>query len=192
LTTRPTSELPSSAELNALRARDAWDMERLWKGRSMYENDPSVVASSSAPAIENPRSSGSYPASKDPVMTSIYGSSHTSYVVHPLYQGVPTPYTNGYYAVQPGSAPAVYASPPTHGFQYQGFYVPVATPSYVPSPDALSSSSANRVPSSNPLPAPPRESWYTPSPLPPIQTLSDPNARSSDYWAKYASIQNTQ
>jgi len=32
---RPTSELTPAAEMNALRAREVWEMDRLWKGRSV-------------------------------------------------------------------------------------------------------------------------------------------------------------
>ncbi|KAE9400535.1 hypothetical protein BT96DRAFT_992850 [Gymnopus androsaceus JB14] len=48
---RPTSEVPSAADLNALRAREAWDMERLYKGRSMYGMDANVETMAPAPPV---------------------------------------------------------------------------------------------------------------------------------------------
>jgi hypothetical protein len=44
--TCPTSEL---AELNALRAREAWDMDRLWKGKSMYHPEPELKGTITTP-----------------------------------------------------------------------------------------------------------------------------------------------
>ena len=192
-TTRPVSELPSSAELSALRARDAWELERLWKGRSLYHAEATGIVASPLlpPAPETIRAST---GSNDPGMANPYGSSHTSYVVHPAHHLAP--YTNVYHSMPLAAAPTfVYGSaPPHHPMHYQPLYAPavLSPPSHLSADvSALSSSSSSaRGSRSNPLPAPPRESSYVPTPIAPIHPHADPNARSPDHWAsKYTSVQ---
>ncbi|KAI0308298.1 hypothetical protein B0F90DRAFT_153421 [Multifurca ochricompacta] len=65
---RPTSELTSAAEMNALRAREVWEMDRLWKG--------DVGSTTSVNALG-------------------HGSAHTSYK---LQQGFPFPAASGVYS----------------------------------------------------------------------------------------------
>ncbi|KAL1749008.1 hypothetical protein HDZ31DRAFT_28618 [Schizophyllum fasciatum] len=85
---RPTSEMPAAEDLNAVRAREAWEMERLFKAKSMTTSDEYHARriSSEAPSTPPPR-----PISKDlDAMIAhgdtivAHGSSHTSFVVQPL------------------------------------------------------------------------------------------------------------
>ncbi|TFY72416.1 hypothetical protein EVG20_g594 [Dentipellis fragilis] len=82
---RPTSEMPSAADLNAFRARDAWEMDRLWKGRSMaYGLD--------GPQVVYTQSIGSNPSVGDVRRSSTvgpggHGSSHTSYKLQTPFHG---------------------------------------------------------------------------------------------------------
>lgn len=47
VSSRPTSEVPSAQMMNDLRAKEAWEMDRIWKGRSMSINQEgsNVIAS---------------------------------------------------------------------------------------------------------------------------------------------------
>ncbi|KAF9015576.1 hypothetical protein BDQ17DRAFT_1341304 [Cyathus striatus] len=164
---RPTSELPSAADMNAMRAKEAWEMERLWKARSMHGMDPNGNPSSFIPP------SGSSVNSDNATSTgAVYGSSHTAFVVQGPFQGHP-PY---FYHSIPGPSPHMYPSPSSvpsiHG----------STSSYDPIKDK-----ADPWPPSthNPLPEPPRESPYTPAILPSIQR---PNGRSAEHWTTYNGV----
>ena len=191
LSARPISELPSSAELNALRARDVWDMDRLLKGRSMYETEPPEIS----PPEHTRESTGSYTASKnreDSTMPTTHGSSHTSFVVQTSYHGQSSSYPNIYHSMPVAPPPIIYSPPqvlhqfpPHHG--YHNAHPPFPSSFYLPSSDMSAVSSSPRPSLSNPLPAPPRESSYKLSPLP--ASPLDPNrGRSSDYWTQLASV----
>jgi len=174
---RPTSELPSAAELNALRARDAWDMERLWKGRSMYEAEPQEIPSSPMPvrmSVEYSGSGNRY----DPTQAS-HGSSHTSVVVPTPFHGHPS-YPNIYHSMPVAPPPIIY-SPAHHVPQ-----IYTNSPPSFPVPDVPLTTSFSRPPVANPLPEPPRESSYEPSPLPP--PLNRGGGHAADYWTKYTSV----
>ncbi|KAG1825720.1 uncharacterized protein BJ212DRAFT_1215344, partial [Suillus subaureus] len=95
---RPTSELPSAADINALRAREAWEMDRLWKGRSMNHQESNVIASPSS--RDSPQVNGEFR-----VDASGHGSSHTSYLVQPL-QAHPMP-ASVFYANMPSAPPPI-------------------------------------------------------------------------------------
>jgi hypothetical protein len=185
--TRPTSELPSTAELNALRAREAWDMDRLWKGKSMYYGEPEHNRSISPQAREprGPMPNVNTDLSRDngTVRSSGHGSSHTSFMVQPFGQAP----ANMFYSNMPSAPPpTVYSStatqpyPPSVPYDYSYRSLP---PSFAfPPQDPLPEISTRP----NPLPPPPRESSYQPSPLPP---LSDRSVRSSsDHWTKHPGI----
>ncbi|KAF7339265.1 Apolipoprotein n-acyltransferase [Mycena sanguinolenta] len=47
---RPTSEVPTAADMNQMKAREAWDMDRLWKARSMSGMEANGVAAAPGPA----------------------------------------------------------------------------------------------------------------------------------------------
>lgn len=182
LSARPTSQLASAAEMNALRAKEAWDMERLWKARSMNGHESNGYAAMTIPSNNNT------PAMEDldeiDSQDATHGSSHTAFVVqtpfqsqHSIYHSMPT-----------APPPIIYSSPSSntsmhqpltysHNHSYQKLY-----------PDSISSDQKSLPPSvrpllANPLPAPPRESNYEPAPLP-----SPSNGRSTDYWTKYAGV----
>ncbi|KAF5385455.1 hypothetical protein D9757_005426 [Collybiopsis confluens] len=167
--TRPTSEVPSAADLNALRAREAWEMERLYKGRSMYgieQNDQTVVP---VPAV---------PATTSKHDVAIHGSSHTSFVMQNFgSQG--SSMTQIYHSIP--------AQPPTTSLP-----APSASRTVTASTSPLTASASDilSLPRlSNPLPEPPRET-LTPTRI--SQTFSDSNTakngRPSEYWTSYAEV----
>ncbi|KAG6911591.1 hypothetical protein DXG01_011894 [Tephrocybe rancida] len=174
LSARPTSQLPSADEMNAMRAKEAWDMERLWKARSMqgdemnrYTTMPTIPSNNNTPLMES---------ISPPDPSSLYGSSHTAFVVqtpfhtqHSIYHSMPT-----------APPPIIYSSPsiPTVAHQVPPpKQRPQRTRIYAESvaSDQRSYISAR---THNPLPEVPREATY--------EIPSD--ARSSDYWTKYAGL----
>ena len=184
---RPTSELHSAADWSSVRAKDAWELERLWKASSMtYGPDGNPVISAPATIGSDSRPStfigtelqrvGSIPSvaavaemqkpSSAPPMSPPYGSSHTYVVVQTPYQ-----MTQGHPPYNP------YMSPPPHHAMSpaQQFYrhAPYSSPdplahNPLPSPPRLSAYQPSPPPMAlvNPLPDPPRLSSYTPAPLP--------------------------
>ncbi|KAI1789762.1 hypothetical protein LXA43DRAFT_548674 [Ganoderma leucocontextum] len=169
---RPTSELHSAADWSSVRAKDAWEMERLWKARSMaYGPDgmpvvsaPATIGSDSRPStfisteLQRVSSIPSVTAVAEMQRASVapasqsFGSSHTYMVVQAPYQGSQG---HGHPPYNP------YASPPPQNHAMspaQQFY---KHPTYASPPL-----------SHNPLPSPPRLSTYQPSPLP--MSLSNP------------------
>ncbi|TBU39088.1 hypothetical protein BD309DRAFT_1083644 [Dichomitus squalens] len=185
---RPTSELHSAADWSSVRAKDAWEMERLWKARSMaYGPDgipivstPATIGSDSRPStfisteLQRVTSIPSVaavaemqkPSSAPPIAQS-YGSSHTYMVVQTPYQ------------VAQGHPPySPYTSPPPQNLAMspaQQFYrhAPYSSPeplshNPLPNPPRLSAYQPSPVSMTlaNPLPDPPRLSSYTPAPLP--------------------------
>jgi hypothetical protein len=194
---RPTSEVPSSAELNALRAREAWEMDRLHKGKSMHFG---VEPSSSAPVKVSmgPSNDAHGTLARDnSARSASHGSSHTSFLVAPPFQSQPL-YPE---AVPP--PPIIYSSsqqtslfnPSPHSLQHSSepphirHFHSSSMPSSFSSADITHTNS--RRPLANPLPPPPRESPYSPSPLPPV--LSDMNTGLvAEYWTKYAGMTATR
>ncbi|KAH8835847.1 hypothetical protein DL96DRAFT_1575813 [Flagelloscypha sp. PMI_526] len=71
LTNRPTSEMFPTAELNDLRAKEAWDLERLYKGRSMYGEEMRQQVASPPPPPVPAKDSG----------RQSHGSAHTSFML---------------------------------------------------------------------------------------------------------------
>ncbi|KIM88584.1 hypothetical protein PILCRDRAFT_813547 [Piloderma croceum F 1598] len=190
---RPTSELAPAAELNALRAREAWDMDRLWKGKSMYYPEPELKGTITAPPqAREPKgatSSVSAELTRDngTVRSSGHGSSHTSFMVQPFQGHAPA---NMYYSNMPSAPPPTIYSPTTLQqapfpssvpYEYPQSYRPF--PSFsLPPQEPLPEVSTR----SNPLPPPPRESSYQPSPLSP---LSDSSGRSNaDHWIRHPGV----
>lgn len=203
-TTRPTSELPSAAEMNAMRATEAWEMERLWKARSMYAPELNgAMGASYSPAAPNSTSSTSGDAT---TQGAVYGSTHTAFVVQSPFQGQ----ASRIYHSMPNAPPPVIYSPPGFGIYASpdpGIY---SSPASIPSlrdsvyePYERTQTHRSQVHSSaspldhtvppsllqptlhnNPLPEPPRESSYAPAPL---STLKS-SGHSADYWTKYTGI----
>ncbi|RDB28938.1 hypothetical protein Hypma_015739 [Hypsizygus marmoreus] len=177
ISTRPTSQLPSAAEMNAMRAKEAWEMERLWKARSMQGNESNGYAS--IPSGSTPLMgviNGTGPQS------AMQGSSHTAFVVqtpfqsqHSIYHSMPT-----------APPPIIYASPASIPSMSQQLTSPHTHPHQHFRSDSLSDQksflSSIRSPLANPLPDPPRASSYE---LPP---LLDSNRRSTDYWTTYTGV----
>ncbi|KAF9076068.1 hypothetical protein BDP27DRAFT_1313850 [Rhodocollybia butyracea] len=208
-TTRPTSEVPPAADLTALRAREAWDMERLHKGRSMYGNDQNgetvaLVAAPTAVPVSSSLPKGPIgPTTTNKSNGALHGSSHTSFVVQNFgNQGA----THIYHSMPTQPPPIIYGSTslPTGHTVSNVSLPPRASSTSVVSPPPLSSSPRtsslinsassdfliNRTP--NPLPEPPRET-HTPPRI--SQTFSDTNTaktgRPAEYWTTYAAAEVT-
>ncbi|KAK0466419.1 uncharacterized protein EV420DRAFT_1475132 [Desarmillaria tabescens] len=171
---RPTSEVPPTADLNAMKSKEAWEMERLFKARSMYGLEREASSSAPAPAPA-PTSNGNDVNGKS------HGSSHTSYTVQNAFQNHHQPPHSHIYHSMPTSPPAiVYSS----GSQTQS--LPQNLNHINTSPSFNQSPYTDFLPPSrpNPLPEPPRESPYRPAPL---DALLDSTA-ASEYWTKYAGV----
>lgn len=181
---RPTSELPSAADMNAMRAKESWDMERLWKARSMYGLEPNAPTTNFIPGP------GSTSSTSDdaPIQGAVHGSSHTAYMVQ-------TPFQSGrgtqiYHSMPTGPPPIIYSSPasipsiPDSISSYEPY-----EHAYRPYPsttvDYRSPPSMPRPPLNNPLPEPPRESPYDPATL---TSTRGGKKQSNDYWTKYNGI----
>ncbi|KAF8224241.1 hypothetical protein L208DRAFT_495016 [Tricholoma matsutake] len=150
---RPTSELPSAAEMNALRAKEAWDLERLWKARSVYGNESHEFSASTVPLTVKDEKGA---------QAAIHGSSHTAFVVQNPFQTQPS---HIYHSMPTTPPPILYPSfipsssqpsSSSHGqsskYLLQNFAPKTASP-------------ASRPPLTNPLPEPPRASSYEPAQL---------------------------
>ncbi|OAX44442.1 hypothetical protein K503DRAFT_765059 [Rhizopogon vinicolor AM-OR11-026] len=181
--TRPTSEMTSTADINALRAREAWEMDRLWKGRSMYHAHPEANVIASPSSTRNSR----HVNAEFIVDASGHGSSHTSYLVQPL-QAHPMP-ASVFYANMPSAPPPIiYTATSPYGQAPQGGHQPsyrsLPNSFTFPSTENPSGDSTTRP---NPLPRPPRQSTYQPAHLP---VLSDRGSGPvSEYWTnKYPPV----
>ncbi|KAG6866067.1 hypothetical protein C0991_009164 [Blastosporella zonata] len=177
LSARPTSQLPSADEINALRAKEAWDMERLWKARSMegdefnrYSTMPTI------PSISSNHNTPLMGSLSPPGPPSLYGTSHTAFVVKTPFQ---TQHSI-YHSMPAAPPPIVYASPPhipavVHQLPHN--HRPPRTRIYA---DSVSSDQKSYMSAltHNPLPELPRESPY--------EIPAD--ARNSEYWTKYAGL----
>ncbi|KIP12547.1 hypothetical protein PHLGIDRAFT_124072 [Phlebiopsis gigantea 11061_1 CR5-6] len=185
--TRPSSEFQSVADINALKAKDAWEIERLWKGRSMiHAPDGSTangnrhhISSDSRPSTimsHDLHRASTIPSVGGETAVSTYGSDHTIYRMHSPYQGTQHAAT---YPQLSGSPPS---ERPTNGVvQHAARYVQsVELPTLPP----IGSS----PPRTNPLPEPPRLSSYQPSPLPPSLAGSGDGPGSPEYWNRYAGV----
>ncbi|EIW86903.1 hypothetical protein CONPUDRAFT_79107 [Coniophora puteana RWD-64-598 SS2] len=199
---RPTSELPPASELNAFRAREHWEMDRLWKGRSMYQGQPETTVIASPQSVVGAQLTNGDARNHHASITA-HGSNHTAYVVQPLQaHAIPA---NMFYANMPSAPPPIiYAatSPPgqlpqQHYQQQQqqhasrpeftslpsSFVFPSKdTAAAAASPTTTSGGTSGSPPPRNPLPPPPRESNYQAAPLP------DYSGSASEYWTKHASV----
>ncbi|THH18565.1 hypothetical protein EW146_g2449 [Bondarzewia mesenterica] len=191
---RPTSEVPSVADLNAVRAREVWEMDRLFKGRSMAYGleGPQLVY---AQSIGGERSSASVNGELQRASTlsgGAYGSSHTSFKLQSPFHG-PQSSSQPYTTIAIPPPPIIYDSVPQTSSSSSYIY-PNGIRSYpdismIPSISSPESSPPRRA-FTNPLPEPPRQSPYRAPPLP--ASLSDPDAESSaEFWSKYAGVAAT-
>ncbi|KAF5384845.1 hypothetical protein D9615_001350 [Tricholomella constricta] len=173
LSARPTSQLFSADEMNSIKAKEAWDMERLWKARSMQGDE--LNRFTTIPSNHNTPLIGSI--SDTSSQSAIYGSSHTAFVVqtpfqsqHSIYHSMPAAPPPIIYS-SPSSIPTIaHQLPPTHRQSHSRLYADSIAS------DQASYTSSSRTP--NPLPDPPRESSYE---IP-------AGSRNSEYWTKYAGV----
>lgn len=190
--TRPSSEFQSIADLNTLKAKEAWDLERLWKGRSMmYGPDgttivstrPTIGSDSRPSTIMSPdlHRATSIPSVGDlqraSTMPAAHGSSHTYFVVQ-------TP--NG---ASPYDQTATTQASTTKSTTTRNDYTKLyrSFPDSVPFPPNPRSTESLH----NPLPDPPRSSMYKAPPLPPSLAGAGDGPSTSDYWTKYAGVTTT-
>ncbi|THH33488.1 hypothetical protein EUX98_g685 [Antrodiella citrinella] len=189
-TTRPSSEFQSAADINALKAKEAWDLERMWKGRSMVygpdgttvisnrptigsDSRPSTIMShdlhraTSIPSVGDLQRASTMPAS--------HGSSHTYFMVQ-----TPTNGASSYEQIPVPVQPTKSTTTRNDYTLYRSFTDSVPFPT---------NSQAGALP--NPLPDPPRLSVYTAAPLPPSLVGSGDGPSSSEYWTKYAGVSTT-
>jgi hypothetical protein len=182
---RPTSELTPAAEMNALRAREVWEMDRLWKGRSVTYGleGPQVVYAQSIGDVSSTTS----------VNGTNHGSTHTSYKIQ---QGFPFPTTtSGVYSpstLAPSPQLPPLQAPQSISQTMQGalYDFPSGVRSYpdlANIPSIGSPESTPTMPSRNPLPPPPRQSTYRPGPVPASFIERDDGAK-AEYWSKYAGV----
>lgn len=185
-TARPTSEMTSAAELNAIRAREVWEMDRLWKGRSMAYGleGPQVIYAQSIGAGSSSSVNGDVRRAST-LSPGAYGSSHTSYKVQSGFDGA-QPHTQIPFPPPPSlypNSPQPQLGPPYIYPSGYRSYPDISTLPTISSPE----SSPPRRSLTNPLPEPPRQSIYKPPPLP--ASLANPDAASTaDFWSKYAGI----
>lgn len=96
--TRPTSEIPSAADISSLKARDAYELERMWKGRSATLDSGSLLTPP-GPHTVLPVASATTTHAIGPSI----GSSHTSYS-QPTPFSAPVMVYPASYGAQPASA----------------------------------------------------------------------------------------
>jgi hypothetical protein len=187
--TRPSSELNSLAELNTLKAADAWEIERLWKGRSMiYGTDGTALPGTRHNITSDSRPStimtaDLHRASSIPSVdqTSSVGTSHTYFV----YQAP----SNGAGSHQVSSAQALY---PPYMQQPVTTKQEARNKSRSPTGGLPFSTTSNPPPlpstRANPLPEPPRISAYRPPPIPASLAGDSDTTTTSEYWMKLAGV----
>ncbi|VDB87489.1 unnamed protein product [Peniophora sp. CBMAI 1063] len=141
---RPTSDLPSAAELHALRARDAWEMDRLWRGHSAAY-DSNLMYAQSIAAASTSTVHGGVPMS--PPLSGVYEA----------------PYMHGNLAAFTGHTPNYVFPSGLRSYPDLGSIPSIASPE----PESLEL----RSPMRNPLPSPPKPSAFR---LPPRVELKDP------------------
>ncbi|KAJ3477949.1 hypothetical protein NLI96_g10109 [Meripilus lineatus] len=210
--TRPSSEFQTGHDINALKAKEAWDLERLWKGRSMMygpdgtalvstrptigsDSRPSTIMSAdihratSIPSVADLHRATTMPANHAHGHGPTHGSSHTYFVVQAPPPGVPhgAPYP-GYQA----PPPIIYAPTPDPAgplpFARRDYpKTQRSFPDHIPFPSAPDLSPPRKS-LANPLPEPPRLSSYRPGPLPESLAGSTEGTASPEFWTKYAGV----
>lgn len=180
--TRPTSAIQATADTGTLKARDAWEMERLWKGRSVVYGGEGVSASSLRHHISNEsrpstvmgpdlRRASTIPSVGDLAshVSPAPGSNHTYFVVQAPYQGTQRPAAYAQYSSS--QTPVIYSvgsnqeqAAPSSNHQEPGRHRSFSDTAPFRGIPKLPDLPAPR---SNPLPEPPRLSSYRPAPVPP-------------------------
>lgn len=186
-TQRPTSDGTTAADLHAIRAKEAWEMDRLWKGRSLaYGSEGTQVVYAQTIHGDGSLASNASIEGEMHRISAGHGSAHTSFKLQAPFQAPAAP-SSSYGSMSNGS-PIIYASDHhtypngSHGYGYNS-YPDLAT---IPS-ESDSVDSSPRRPRTNPLPEPPRMSPYTPAPLPASLSEHD-SPHSAEYWANYAGV----
>lgn len=173
---RPISEVPTAADMNMMKAREAWDMDRLWKARSMSGMEANGIATAPIPPIPTSHVPNGRNATQDP--PAIYGSSHTAFMASTPFQ--PPSSSQIYHSMPNVAQPSSSSSPPIYhsmpnapppplavypaGYASPGGYSNTSNRAS-PSEHSSSNTISPRPPLANPLPEPPRESPYEPAPL---------------------------
>ena len=185
--TRPSSEL--RADINALKAADAWELERMWKGRSMtYGTDGTVLPSTRHNITSDSRpstimSADLHRASSIPSIDHVsnVGNNQTqTYVMYQAPHGASARATSAQ-ALYPSIMQQIKSPKDDRRHRSRSMNDSVA---------AQKSSSPPQLTSirSNPLPEPPRLSSYKPSPIPPSLGGNGDVSSSSEYWMKLAGV----
>jgi hypothetical protein len=101
VSSRPTSEVPSTQMLNDVRAKEAWEMDRIWKGRSMSINQEgsNVIASPMSTEADLDRREDL------PNHSATHGSGRTYFVVQTPSQSQHPPGQQNGIAFPPASQP---------------------------------------------------------------------------------------
>lgn len=210
---RPTSDF-QSGDMNALRAKEAWEMERLWKARSMAYGPDGVPLVSTPPTIgdasrpstvvsTDAHQPGTIPSTTDlhramSLPHDTHGSGHTYYMVQSPVQGfhsasqsapvIPPPPIIYSSIPQPQQPPPT-SSPPRRRQVSRSFSDRVPFPIKDRSSDPPSLTRNYIV---NPLPDPPRLSPYQASPLPSSLAVASlvgaGVSTSSQNYAQYAGV----
>lgn len=110
VSSRPTSEVPPTQMLNDLRAKEVWEMDRIWKGRSLSINQEgsNIIASPMSTSGDLDRHEDLHNPS------STHGSSRTYFVVQtPVHGQNPSGQQNG--VAFPSTSP-----PKTNGSNHRG------------------------------------------------------------------------
>jgi len=175
--------------MNAVRAREAWEMDRLWKGRTIALENPQVVYAQSI-------GSGSVSTSSvngDIHMSStVHGSSRTLYKGPSPFSGqasspippLPIIYSQNVSPGQSESSPvSSYLYPSSTGYRS---YPDMSTLRSISSPESSPPPQQHHHHTPNPLPEPPRQSTYQPPPLPASLAAQDPTL--AEYWSQYAGV----
>ena len=156
----------------SLSAREAWEVDRMWKGKSAAYGQSGGVTTTRISGVStgpDPRSS-IYSGYANSGQT----QSSAAYLIQPGTYGIP--HHGSCYAVPITSPPipAVYAATSAN-YSYNAGYDPIESP-------------LNAIrPLSNPLPEPPRQSAYSPEPFVAHNSVEDPTM-TPEYWKVYAGI----
>ncbi|KAI0756761.1 hypothetical protein C8Q80DRAFT_1340553 [Daedaleopsis nitida] len=187
-TTRRNSELHGAADMSSVRAKDAWEMERLWKARSMAYGPDGM------PVVSTPATIGSDSRPSTFISTELQRVSSIPSVtaVAELHKTSPPPPRTLFMTPYQG-APSSQPMSPQQFYRHSGYYPHdplVHNP--LPSPPRLSAYQQSPLPMSltNPLPEPPRLSGYQPAPLP--TTFSNSGDSSPSNWQQNAGMTNSK
>lgn len=212
---RPVSDVPNAADFSSLSAREAWQAERMWKGKSVYDAEnggatiPPGLASSYYDAVRQHEINAAAAAAANAmhangVAMNPHGSSHTSYLVQspfiaqhsglhqqPSYYAIPVAPTvmyplSPYSHPSPNTPPIPVTGPYDYPNTYRSYGDAVSFP--VQGTDGQDQSRMN------PLPEPPRQSLYSTTSTEILRqmaaapSIADSDPSTPEYWNVYAGI----